>query len=41
VPIKVSMKDEFSVRRDVFVCCEDCEEKLDDHPEKYLKNLPE
>jgi hypothetical protein len=41
VPIKISVKDEFGVRRDVFVCCEDCEEKLDDHPERYLKNLPE
>jgi hypothetical protein len=41
VPIRVSVKDDFGVRRDVFVCCEDCEEKMDDHPERYLKNLPE
>jgi hypothetical protein len=41
VPIKVNVKDEFGVRRDVFVCCEDCEEKLDDNPGKFLQRLPE
>jgi hypothetical protein len=40
-PIKVRLKgkDESGKRREVFVCCDECEDKLDDHPERYLDRL--
>lgn len=41
LPIKLNVKDDAGVRHDVFVCCEDCEDKLKDHPVRYLKKLPE
>jgi hypothetical protein len=38
-PIKVKVKDgESGKRLELFVCCDDCEEKLDEHPERYLND---
>jgi hypothetical protein len=39
VPIKVKMKVNSGARREVFVCCDDCEDELFDHPEKYMSRL--
>jgi hypothetical protein len=35
VPIKTRIKDSSGRRREVFVCDDECEDELDDHPEKY------
>lgn len=38
-PIKVKIKDNSGPRREVFVCSDDCEDELDDHPHKYMDRI--
>jgi hypothetical protein len=39
VPIKVKIKDASGALRVVYVCCDDCEDELQEHPERYLARL--
>jgi hypothetical protein len=36
IKMKVKGKDDSGKRREVFVCCDECEDKLEDHPDRYL-----
>jgi hypothetical protein len=39
VPIRVKFKNRSGTKREVFVCCDDCEDELYDHPDKYWSRL--